>query len=56
MTDPKKRSTEVDRRSWLEDRRRATEERFDTTYAPTYDQDDIPITPTGHIAVMCQRA
>jgi SAM-dependent methyltransferase len=35
----------VDRRSWLEDRRRATEERFDTVYSPTYDQDDIPITP-----------
>ena len=36
----------MDRRSWLEERRRVAKERFDTTYSPTYDQDDIPITPT----------
>jgi SAM-dependent methyltransferase len=36
----------VDRRSWLDERRRATEERFDTVYSHTYDQEDIPITPT----------
>src|SRR5205809_7133601 len=35
----------MDRRSWLEERRRATEERFDTSYSSTYDQDDISITP-----------
>ena len=36
----------MDRRSWLEERRRVAKERFDTTFSPTYDQDDIPITPT----------
>jgi SAM-dependent methyltransferase len=36
----------VDRRSWLDERRRATEERFDAVYSPTYDQEDTPITPT----------
>jgi len=36
----------VDRRSWLGERRRTTEERFDTVYSPTYDQEDSPITPT----------
>ena len=30
----------------MAERRRATEERFDTFYSPTYDQEDIPITPT----------
>jgi ubiquinone/menaquinone biosynthesis C-methylase UbiE len=36
----------VDRTVWLRERRRMTEERFDTLYAATYDQDDVPITPT----------
>jgi SAM-dependent methyltransferase len=36
----------VDRKAWLDERRKAAEERFDTVYAPTYDQDDTPITPT----------
>jgi hypothetical protein len=36
----------VDRTVWLRERRRMTEERFDTLYAVTYDQDDVPITPT----------
>jgi ubiquinone/menaquinone biosynthesis C-methylase UbiE len=36
----------VERRAWLDERRRVAEERFDTLHAPTYDQDDIPITPT----------
>lgn len=35
----------MDRRSWVEARRRATEEGFDAVYSPTYDQDDSPITP-----------
>jgi SAM-dependent methyltransferase len=36
----------VERDAWLAERRKATEERFDTVYAPTYDQDDSPMTPT----------
>jgi SAM-dependent methyltransferase len=36
----------VNRTVWLRERRRMTEERFDTLYATTYDQDDVPITPT----------
>jgi SAM-dependent methyltransferase len=36
----------VERRAWLDERRAAAEERFDRLYAPTYDEDDIPITPT----------
>lgn len=36
----------MDRRAWLDERRAAAEQRFDTLYAPTYDQDDTPITST----------
>jgi SAM-dependent methyltransferase len=36
----------VDRTAWRRERRQITEERFDTLYAATYDQDDVPITPT----------
>ena len=36
----------MDRKAWLDERRRAAEERFDTVYAPTYDLNDVPITPT----------
>jgi ubiquinone/menaquinone biosynthesis C-methylase UbiE len=35
----------VDRRAWLDERRAEAEEQF-TLYAPTYDADDTPITPT----------
>ncbi len=36
----------MDRRAWLDERRANAEERFDRLYAPTYDEDDIPITAT----------
>ena len=36
----------MNRKAWLARRRSSAEERFDTLYAPTYDQDDVPITPT----------
>ena len=36
----------MDRKTWLGERRRVAEERFDTVYAPTYDRDDAPMTPT----------
>lgn len=36
----------MDRRAWLDERRRMAEEQFDTRYAPTYDEHDVPITPT----------
>jgi SAM-dependent methyltransferase len=36
----------MDRTAWLRERRRMTEERFDTLHAATYDQNDVPITPT----------
>lgn len=36
----------MDRTAWLRERRRMTEERFDTRYAPTYDQDEGDIGPT----------
>jgi SAM-dependent methyltransferase len=48
----------VDRKAWLDERRRAAEERFDTVYAPTYDENDVPITPTHrrfvtHLLELC---
>ena len=36
----------MDRHAWLEKRRALAEAQFDALYAPTYDQDDIPITDT----------
>jgi SAM-dependent methyltransferase len=36
----------VDRGAWLAERRRVAEERFDTIFAPTYDEQDIAITRT----------
>jgi SAM-dependent methyltransferase len=37
----------VDRRAWLQERRRVTTERFDTLHAPTYDQQEwAAISPT----------
>jgi ubiquinone/menaquinone biosynthesis C-methylase UbiE len=36
----------MDRRAWLDERRANAEGRFDRLYAPTYDEDDIPITAT----------
>ena len=36
----------MNRKAWLAQRRSSAEEQFDTLYAPTYDQDDVPITPT----------
>ena len=35
----------MDRKAWIDERRRATEELFDRE-APTYDAEDVPITPT----------
>ncbi|MGD0861142.1 MAG: class I SAM-dependent methyltransferase [Candidatus Limnocylindrales bacterium] len=36
----------MDRRAWVDERRANAEERFDRLYAPTYDEDDIPISAT----------
>lgn len=38
----------MDRNAWLAERRRVAEQRFDASYAPTYDENDVPITPTHH--------
>ena len=35
----------MERKAWIDERRRATEELFDRE-APTYDAEDVPITPT----------
>lgn len=35
----------MDRRAWLDEQRVRAEERYDRLYSPTYDADDIPITP-----------
>jgi ubiquinone/menaquinone biosynthesis C-methylase UbiE len=36
----------LDRGAWLRERRRIAEERFDTLFAPTYDRDEAPASPT----------
>jgi SAM-dependent methyltransferase len=36
----------MDRRAWLDERRRKIEQRYDRLYSPTYDEDDGPIPPT----------
>jgi ubiquinone/menaquinone biosynthesis C-methylase UbiE len=36
----------LDRGAWLRECRRIAEERFDTLFAPTYDRDEAPASPT----------
>ena len=36
----------MDRGAWLQECRRIAEERFDTLFAPTYDRDEAPASPT----------
>lgn len=35
----------MDRNDWLKQRRLAAEQRYDTVYAPTYDENDLPMSP-----------
>jgi SAM-dependent methyltransferase len=35
----------MDRTEWLQERRRASEHRYDSVYSQTYDEDDSPISP-----------
>jgi SAM-dependent methyltransferase len=36
----------MDRQEWLDNQRVSAEERYDRLYSPTYDDADVPITPT----------
>ncbi len=44
IRDAKERA--VDRRAWLAERRRVAEERYDTLFAATYDQEEGAVSPT----------
>jgi SAM-dependent methyltransferase len=35
----------MDRRAWLDDQRLKAEQRYDRLYSPTYDEDEVPISP-----------